>query len=93
MGEPGSEWASSLTFNEVGFSVASPNEGGIEVVGDSFEAFADLPHIDQVQVVELPVIVPLRKQHFIMTVTWRSDLPETGQSIYGKGPCQSNSLS
>ena len=44
--EPGSEWASRHTFNEVGFSVPSPNEGGIEVVGDSFEAFADLPHID-----------------------------------------------
>ena len=52
----------ALTFNEVGFPVASPHESGIKIVGDSFETLADLPHVDQVQVVELPVVIPLSKQ-------------------------------
>ena len=61
----------ALTFNEVGFPVASPHESGIKIVGDSFETLADLPHVDQVQVVELPVVIPLSKQQ---TVRFHSSL-------------------
>ena len=84
----------ALTFNEVGFPVASPHESGIKIVGDSFETLADLPHVDQVQVVELPVVIPLSKQQ---TVRFHSSVQSSSRwylcaqkSPYGSTPSLSS---